>query len=162
MPHIYKDIDLTASIYIVNDNKVLLIFHKKLQSWLPIGGHVELNEDAEEALMREIQEECGLKVTLLSPPLPNVPDTTDIKFLPVPSYFDIHGVGDGHRHMNLTYFGTSSTNEVVLAEKEHDAFRWFTAQEIGNPSWKIWPSVKFYAKEAIKKGVRPLFKFLIK
>lgn len=152
MPHIHKDIDLTASIYIVNSNKALLIFHKKLQSWLPIGGHVELNEDAEEALMREIEEECGLDVVLLGPPLPNVPDTTDMKFLPVPSYFDIHGVGGGHRHMNLTYFGTSSTNEIILAEKEHDAFRWFTAQEIDDPSWKIWPSVKFYAKEAIKKS----------
>lgn len=37
MGHIHKDIDLTASVYIVHDAKVLLIFHKKLQSWLPIG-----------------------------------------------------------------------------------------------------------------------------
>lgn len=153
MPHIHKDIDLVASIYIVNSNRVLLIFHKKLQSWLPIGGHVELHEDAEEALMREIQEECGLGVTLLSQPLPSVPNVTDMKFLPVPSYFDIHNISKDHRHMNLVYFGTSSTNEVMLAEKEHDAFRWFTAQEIDDPLWKIWPSVKFYAKEAIKKGV---------
>lgn len=152
MPHIHKDIDLVASIYIVNSNRVLLIFHKKLQSWLPIDGHVELHEDAEEALMREIREECGLNVTLLSQPLPNVTDITDMKFLPVPSYFDIHNISKEHRHMNLVYFGTSSTNEVVLAEKEHDAFRWFTAREIDDPHYKIWPSVKFYAKEAIKKG----------
>lgn len=151
MPHIHKDIDLVASIFIIHNNQVLLIFHKKLQSWLPIGGHVELHEDAEEALMREIQEECGLNVTLLSQPLPNVPDITDMKFLPVPSYFDIHNISKDHRHMNLVYFGTSSTNKVVLAEKEHAAFRWFTAQEIDDPLWKIWPSVKFYAEEAIKK-----------
>lgn len=151
MPHIHKDIDLVASIYIIHNNQILLIFHKKLQSWLPIGGHVELHEDAEETLMREVQEECGLNVTVLSSPLPNVPDITDMKFLPVPSYFDIHNISKDHRHMNLVYFGTSSDDKVSLAEKEHDAFRWFTAQEVDNPSWKIWPSVKFYAKEAIKK-----------
>ena len=151
MPHIHKDIDLVASIYIVYENNILLVFHKKLQSWLPIGGHVELHEDAEEALMREIREECGLDVTLLSPLRPQVPGVTDIKFLPVPAYFDIHKITDEHHHMNLVYFGTSSNNKAVLAEKEHDSLRWFTAEEIDEPSWKIWPSVKFYAKEALRQ-----------
>lgn len=123
MPHIHKDIDLVASVYIVHNNRVLLVFHKKLQSWLPIGGHVELNEDAEETLMREIQEECGLNVTIISPPLPQVPDSTDIKFLPVPAYFDIHKITEDHRHMNLVYFGTSSTNRAILAEGEHSRAR---------------------------------------
>ncbi len=152
MPHIHKDIDLVASIYIVYENKVLLVFHKKLQSWLPIGGHVELHEDTEEALVREIQEECGLDVTLLSPPWPQVPGVTDIKFLPVPAYFDIHKITDEHRHMNLVYFGTSSTDKAILAEREHDSLRWFTAQEVDYPLFTIWPSVKFYVKEAIKQA----------
>ena len=150
MPHIHKDIDLTASVFIVNDDKVFLVFHKKQQSWLPVGGHVELNEDAEEALVREIREESGLSVTILSSPLPQVPDISDMKFLPVPAYFDIHGVGDGHRHMNLVYFGISSDNKAILAEREHDSLRWFSIQEIDNPHWKIWPSIKFYSKESIK------------
>lgn len=92
MGHIHKDIDLVASIYIVHNKKVLLIFHKKLQSWLPIGGHIELNEDVFEALMREIKEECGLNVTLLSAALPEVPGISEMKFLPVPAYFDIHDI----------------------------------------------------------------------
>lgn len=152
MGHIHKDIDLTVSVYIVNGGKVLLIFHKKLQSWLPIGGHVELHEDAEEALIREISEECGLSVKLTSPSLPEVPGITDMKFLPLPAGFDIHGVGGGHRHMNLVYFGTSSDNNAVLAEGEHDSIRWFTTEEIDDPSWGVWPSIKFYAKEAINKN----------
>lgn len=150
MPHIHKDIDLTASVYIVHKDKVLLVFHKKFKNWLPVGGHVELHEDAEEALMREIQEECGLDVTILAPSLPNIPDATNIKFLPVPAFFDIHKITDEHRHMNLTYFGVSSTDEATLADGEHDDLRWFTAEEVDDSSRGIWPSVKFYAKEAIK------------
>lgn len=151
MPHIHKDIDWVVTVYIIYRDKVLLVSHKKLQSWLPVGGHVELNEDAEEALIHEIREECGLEVKLLSQPLPRVPDATGIKFLPVPAYFDIHEITDEHRHQNLVYFGTSSTDKAILAEREHDALRWFTVQDLDEPSWKIWPSVKFYAKEAIKQ-----------
>lgn len=150
MPHIHKDIDLTASAYIVNDQKVLLVLHKKLDNWVPPGGHIELNEDAEEALMREISEETGLDVKILSAPLPEVPDATGMKFLPVPVYFDIHKFNEDHRHMNLVYFGVSSSDNAILAPKEHHSLHWFTAEELDDPSWKIWPSIKFYAKEALK------------
>ncbi len=152
MPHIHKDIDLTVVVYIVHKNKVLLCFHKKLGAWLPIGGHVELNEDAEEALFREILEECGLKVKLLVAPLPVVPDAQFTKFLPVPSYFDIHSITMDHRHMNLIYFGVSESNETKLAEAEHDSLRWFSAEELDNPEFNVWPTIKFYAKEALKRA----------
>ena len=152
MPHTHPKICWTASVYIVYENKVLLVDHKKLQSWLPVGGHIEPEEDTEEALTHEIREECGLDVTLLSPPLPNVPDATDMKFLPVPSYFDIHGIGGGRKHQNLVYFATSSNDQVTLAPNEHEATHWFTAEEIDDPIWKIWPSVKFYAKEVLRQA----------
>lgn len=151
MPHTHPKICWTASVYIVYANKVLLVFHKKLQSWLPIDGHIEPEEDTEEALIHEIRKECGLNVTLLSPPLPSVPEITNVKFLPVPAYFDIHGIGGGRKHQNLVYFGTSSNTKAVLAPLEHDKLHWFTAEELDDPSWKIWPSVKFYAKKAIKQ-----------
>ena len=57
MPHIHDLIDFIVDAYIVHNNSVLLILHKKLKIWLPIGGHIELNEDPDEALMREIKEE---------------------------------------------------------------------------------------------------------
>ena len=47
MPHIHEKIDFTVSLFIVQDGKVLVIHHKKLGQWLPIGGHIELDEDPE-------------------------------------------------------------------------------------------------------------------
>ena len=46
--------------------------------WIPMGGHIELDEDVEAALYREIKEETGLQVEILS----KKPDihTTDTKF----------------------------------------------------------------------------------
>lgn len=68
MAHIHEKIDFTVSAYIVHPNldKILLVHHKKFNGWLQIGGHIELDEDSDMALMREIEEECGLKVELLA------------------------------------------------------------------------------------------------
>lgn len=65
MPHIHDLIDFIVNIFIVYENKVLLIYHKQLNKWLSIGGHIELNEDPEEALFREVREECGLEIRVL-------------------------------------------------------------------------------------------------
>ena len=65
MPHIHELIDFVVDIYIVYKDKVLLIHHKELKKWLPIGGHIELDEDPEEALFREVKEECGLEIEVL-------------------------------------------------------------------------------------------------
>lgn len=153
MAHIHKDIDLTACAYIVYAGKVLLVLHKKLDHWVPIGGHVELDEDADQALMREIQEECGLEVFLLGPEPPVIPGAMEVKFLHVPAYFDIHKFDDTHRHMNLVYFAVSMTDKAVLATGEHYELRWFTFEELDDPAFGIWPSVKFYAKEAIERSL---------
>jgi len=52
----------TATTYIIQDGKVLLIPHSKLGKWLPPGGHVELNETPPECAIREALEETGLEI----------------------------------------------------------------------------------------------------
>ena len=44
MAHIHEKIDLTVAILVVHDGKVLVVHHRKLGKWLPLGGHVELGE----------------------------------------------------------------------------------------------------------------------
>ncbi|MCX6709315.1 MAG: NUDIX domain-containing protein [Candidatus Woesearchaeota archaeon] len=52
--------DLVVSAYIFNQDKVLLIHHKKLNLWLPVGGHIDKDETPDEAILREIKEETPL------------------------------------------------------------------------------------------------------
>ena len=65
MPHLHEKIDFTVAIFVVADDQVLLIHHRKLDKWLPLGGHIELDEDPEQAAVREAKEESGLDVELL-------------------------------------------------------------------------------------------------
>ena len=56
----------TSSALIVHNEKVLLVYHKKLDVWLYPGGHVEENENPDETLVREVKEETGLEVEIIS------------------------------------------------------------------------------------------------
>ena len=65
MAHIHEKIDFTVAIFVVQNGRILLIHHRNLDKWLPLGGHIELDEDPETAALREAREESGLEVELL-------------------------------------------------------------------------------------------------
>lgn len=148
MPHINKLIDYTVVVYIVYKNKVLLVDHKELKKWLPIGGHIELDEDPIEAVFREVSEECGLDIEIIA----EKPDFDDPenKLLFRPQYLDIHRISDTHRHVGLVFFAKATSNKVKLAEKEHNGIRWFSLTDLDNPKYQIRPTIKHYAKQALQ------------
>ena len=93
--------DLVVAGYVINKNKVLLIQHRKLDLWLPVGGHIEKDETPDDALLREIKEEVGIDVEILN--RTNTPIKGNTKRnLAVPFYVNVHSVKD-HDHCCLYY-----------------------------------------------------------
>lgn len=148
MPHINELIDFTIAVYIVHGEKVLLIHHKQLSKWLPIGGHIELDEDPEEALFREIQEECGLDVEIAGTK-PELNESGTKSLLP-PTYMNIHEIKPPHRHVGLIYFAKAKSDQASLAAAEHNEIRWFTAEELSDPQYAIGKYVGYYAEHALE------------
>lgn len=147
MPHIHEQYDFTVAFFIVHEGKVLLVNHPRYDKWIPPGGHIELNEDPEEALYREIEEETGLEVEILSNrPVFISPGT---KALLTPNYMDVHEANPPHMHIGLTYFARAKSGAFQLSD-EHSEIRWFTENELVMPEYTLSPAVIFYAKEAIK------------
>jgi 8-oxo-dGTP pyrophosphatase MutT (NUDIX family) len=149
MPHIHEQYDFTVSVFIVFGSKVLLVNHPRYHKWLPIGGHIELDEDPEQALFREIQEETGLKVVLLSTK-PRL-EASDTKAIFAPNYMDVHDANPPHKHIGLIYFAKASHSSVVMSD-EHSDIRWVTAKEIDSPAYKLSEFIKFYAKDALARA----------
>ena len=58
--------DLVVAGYIYHNDKVLLVHHKKLDLWLPVGGHIDANETPDDALHREVKEETGMDIEILN------------------------------------------------------------------------------------------------
>jgi 8-oxo-dGTP pyrophosphatase MutT (NUDIX family) len=56
---------VTATCFVIKENKVLFISHKKLGKWMPPGGHVESDETPIETLHREVLEETGLGIDII-------------------------------------------------------------------------------------------------
>lgn len=150
MPHIHELIDFVVDVLIIHKNKVLLVFHKQSKKWLPIGEHIELDENPEEALLREVKEECGLEIEIMG----NKPriKSKGTQFLYAPVFLDIHDITDNHKHIGLYYFVRAKSEKFIFNQKEHDDIRWFNKKELEDPKFNLSSAVKFYAKEALNRA----------
>src|SRR5580658_3277764 len=128
MAHIHEKIDFTVAIFVVHDAKVLVIHHRKLDKWLPLGGHIELDEEPEQAALREAREESGLDVELLG----ERPPTSEFgtRALIAPRFMDIHRITDTHNHIGMMYWARPLQGSVTLASQEHYDIRWCASAEL--------------------------------
>ena len=120
--------DLTVAGYIIHNGKVLLIHHKKLNLWLPVGGHIDKDETPDDALLREIKEEVGLDVEIIGKsPVPLIGNAK--KNLSLPFHTNLHSVGD-HDHYCLFFICRPLNQNVELKLDEINSAEWFTKEEL--------------------------------
>ena len=149
MPHIHEKIDFTVAIFVVKEGQVLLIHHRQLNKWLPLGGHIELDEDPEMAALREVREESGLEVALIGERPPTTEPGT--RALIAPRFLDIHRINDTHEHIGLIYWARPLNGTVTLAAAEHHHIKWCSVQELEQLQPAISNAVKWYCREAIRE-----------
>jgi 8-oxo-dGTP pyrophosphatase MutT (NUDIX family) len=149
MAHIHEKIDFTVAIFVVQHGKVLLILHRKLGKWLPLGGHVELDEDPEAAALREAREESGLEVELLGERPPTTEPGT--RALIAPRFLDIHRITDTHEHIGLIYWARPRNGLLALAEAEHHDIRWCSSADLDKLQPAMSNAVKWYCRKAIEE-----------
>ena len=152
MPHIHDKIDFTVAIFVVQDGQVLLIHHRKLDKWLPLGGHIELDEDPEAAALREAREESGLEVELVGERPPTTEPGT--RALIAPRFLDIHRISDTHEHIGLIYWARPKTGSVLLSAEEHHHIRWCTEEELSALEPPMSNAVRWYCCKAIEELTR--------
>lgn len=165
MAHIHDRIDFAVAVFVVHNRKVLLVHHRQLGKWLPLGGHIELDEDPETAALREVKEESGLDVELLGerPPVTS-PGT---RALVTPRFLDIHRISSTHEHVGVIYWARPKLrlshphNAITgpalalehckprLATAEHQDIRWCTAEELETLQPPLDAAVKWYCIKAI-------------
>lgn len=120
-----------ATGFVVKDDKTLLLWHYKMSMWLPPGGHIDEGELPEEAVIREIREESGLEVEILSERREKNPVDGRVRYLYTPNHVQLEDIPNGHpQHIDLIYYCRALSGEVRLSPREHGQFRWHNEEDL--------------------------------
>jgi len=149
MPHIHDKIDFTVAVFIVQKGKVLVVHHRKLDKWLPLGGHIGLDEDPEQAALREAREESGIEVELLGERPPTTSPGT--RALIAPRFLDIHRINENHEHIGMIYWARPKSGSLSLAAEEHHDIRWCSVAGLDLLQPPMSDAVKWYCLKAIQE-----------
>lgn len=152
MAHIHERIDFTVAVFVVQEDRVLLAHHRRLDRWLPLGGHIELDEDPEQAALREAREESGLEIELLGERPPTTGPGT--RALIAPRFLDIHRISATHEHIGLIYWAQPRGGSLRLAADEHLDLRWVSAPELDTLRPALSGAVRWYACQALHEVPR--------
>jgi len=145
--------ELTATGLVFNEcGQILMIKHKQLGKWLPPGGHVDENELPCKTVAREVLEETGISVQVLSSVSELQLSEKTAKELPLPLRIicaDVEGTGL-HNHIDLLYLCRALNVNTTPQEAEIDGIGWFSPEE----------AMKLDTYEDIKKTIEAALGFI--
>lgn len=155
MAHSNYYLDLTVDTFVVNGDAVLLRLHEKYNYWGSPGGHIDPGEDVNEAALREVWEEVGLKVTLIGPEGWQREDTGTNRDLVPPLFVNRHPINEIHDHSSFIFAARSDSREInpqTEADKGVEC-RWCTKDDLDTllkTDERMRPEVYRYAIMALK------------
>jgi 8-oxo-dGTP pyrophosphatase MutT (NUDIX family) len=152
----------TATAFVTDShNRVLLLWHKRMQKWMPPGGHVDGNETPEECAKRECKEETGLDVEIIGAEQPDLFAGAEHegRMLKKPFAMLLENIpasearGEpAHQHMDFLFRAkpVDESQALVIATEEADHLKWFTKEEVAALSNKeIFENVRQYCAKYI-------------
>ncbi|HEX4420707.1 MAG TPA: NUDIX domain-containing protein [Kofleriaceae bacterium] len=114
----------SVAVYARRGDRVLVIEHRRLRTWLPIGGELEPGETPLEAAVRELGEETGLGGRFR--PLAGALDGVPAGLLG----YEEHTAGSKGLHLNFVFVTEVAADAEVAPNHEFGAWRWVDRGEL--------------------------------
>ncbi len=119
--------DFTATAFVVWRQQVMLHQHKKMNIWLPCGGHIDANELPDEAAVREVYEESGVEIELVGERALPIDDPYQ---LIRPRGVQLEQIYPGHEHIDLIYFATPVRSYDGYLLEADPSLGWFDIKRL--------------------------------
>lgn len=119
--------DFAVAVFVVDQGRVLLLYHAKLAKWLPPGGHIEPNELPDEAAVREVWEEAGIRVQLVGEKALPI---SEPRQLVIPRGVQLEKIAPDHEHIDFVYFAVPVDGTELKPNQEATEIGWFDAQAL--------------------------------
>lgn len=113
-----------VAVYARRGTQVLVIEHRRLKTWLPIGGELETGETPLEAAKRELREETGIEGAFR--PLVGALDGVPAGLIG----YEEHQAGTKGMHMNFVFVAQVAAGVDVTPNEEFGAWRWLHRAEL--------------------------------
>lgn len=115
-----------ASAFVINpsNKKILLVKHRKFKKWVQPGGHIEHGESFEEAAMREVYEETGIKIKILGERFPREDDYIR------PLGIQKNRNQEGDIHIDITYAAIPLKEQDLVISDESTSIGWFSREQL--------------------------------
>ncbi len=144
------DRDFVAGAFIVRNNSILFLKHKKYGIWLQPGGHVEEQETPDEAAIRETMEEVGLEVEIMEAFRPETSFENKSEDLPQPFNINLHQIEEGHWHLDFQYL-VRPVGEIDEKEYSDEDMKWFSKEELKNEDLNMPENARKTALNALEE-----------
>lgn len=139
--------DFTVATFVVDHDRLLLLFHRKLQMWLPPGGHIEPNELPDSAALREVEEETGIVARLLPAPALAAPGPRP---LARPEGIQLEEITPDHQHIDLIYFAVPVGDMTVRENpREGSGGGWYPLDALA--AMDVSAEVQQWARLAVQR-----------
>jgi 8-oxo-dGTP diphosphatase len=131
----------SVAIFVRRAGRVLLVHHRRLGLWLPIGGEINAGETPLEAARRELYEETNLKAmfTHRRGALEGEP--------PGLLGYEEHLAGEKGLHMNFVFVADVLPSAELLPNVEFDEWRWLLADDLEQLT--TTPTVRYFTLRAL-------------
>lgn len=147
------DKHFTATTYLLNrkTQSTLLHWHRKIKTWLPPGGHIEINENPEEAARREVEEETGIIefhfISNQEEVLGKIDDRSNL--LRLPHYLLEEEIEINHYHLDWIFYAFVEihSDEIVF---NNTTFKWFNIKQLELEN-SMFENVRYLAIKGINK-----------
>ncbi len=134
-----------ASGYLIKDDKVFLIHHKKFNKWTPAGGHIDEGETPDQTLIREWKEELDLDIAVLPAHESAFAGDANATPIPMPFHIDLEREGFDVPHIGYFFYVKllDENQKINISKDEVNDVRWYSREEI--PTLETFDQVRALA-----------------